>query len=145
MSGQKQSHSFSPSATRRVAGNCWQAHTEQSHQGEVRGQHQSVPDEYHCWLTQKEARASLGLAIPAPHDYLLLRVNIQDDNCGTIGKGILSGFYFLHGDFLQRQRESLLTISFNAILAFLWREGEKGALVEGKARSQVPAASQAQL
>lgn len=84
----------------------------------------------------------MGLAVPAPHVCLLLRVTIWDDNNHrTIGKDVLSGFYFLHTNGTCNTRKLLLTISFNAILTFLRREGEKGVLAEGKASSWVPVAS----
>jgi len=132
VSGRKQKHSF-PRASRAAA----RANTQPA--APPRGGRRPAPkrpDEHHRELTQDEARGSLGLAVPAPHICLLLRGDIWDDsNCRTTGKGILSGFYFL-----QCQGEPLLTVSFDAILAFLRREGEKGALAPGKVGSRVPAA-----
>jgi len=132
VSGRKQKHSF-PRASRAAA----RANTQPA--APPRGRRRPAPkrpDEHHRELTQDEARGSLGLAVPAPHICLLLQGDIWDDsNCRTTGKGILSGFYFL-----QCQGEPLLTVSFDAILAFLRREGEKGALAPGKVGSRVPAA-----
>lgn len=49
-------------------------------------------------------------------------------------KSLLSGFCT---QTLWQRRRSLLTVSFNAILAFLQGEGKEGALAEGTASSQL--------